>query len=90
MLDHGILDSVSWCDTRDMLADGMTKGTISRAAIVAAMHGRAKINHGLKTWSPRRTLSRSDPASRGSAPIADTTEAMQATSVQSAASAPDF
>eukprot|EP00971_Amphidinium_carterae_P240500 4774481-Amphidinium_carterae.1 len=37
--------SVAWTDTRDMAADGMTKGTIPRDAIVKAMIGEFVFNH---------------------------------------------
>ena len=36
---------VLWVDTRDMLADPMTKGTILRTAILQAMNGFFKISH---------------------------------------------
>ena len=33
-LDHGVVRRVWWCDTDDMLADGMTKGAVDRDAIL--------------------------------------------------------
>ena len=33
MLDSGVLDALLWIDTRDMLADGLTKGSVDRAAL---------------------------------------------------------
>ena len=30
LLDTKVLASLSWCDTRDMLADGLTKGKVDR------------------------------------------------------------
>ena len=30
---HGIIESLFWTDTRDMLADGLTKGSVDRAAL---------------------------------------------------------
>lgn len=35
----------AWCDTRDMLADGMTKGSISRSEILNAMIGIFSFKH---------------------------------------------
>ena len=33
-LDHGVVRRLWWCDTDDMLADGMTKGAVDRDAIL--------------------------------------------------------
>ena len=38
-LMYGVLRDLWWVDTRDMLADGLTKGGIDRAALVAAAGG---------------------------------------------------
>ena len=39
MMDRGIVHSVQWCDTRDMTADGHTKGSIDRALLLQVMAG---------------------------------------------------
>ena len=39
MTDRGIVQSVQWCDTRDMTADGHTKGSIDRDLLLQAMSG---------------------------------------------------
>ena len=50
-LSRGILRSVSWCDTRDMVADALTKGSVERLTIQAAMKGRLTMRHAtLTTW----------------------------------------
>ena len=50
-LSRGILRSVSWCDTRDMVADALTKGSVERLTIQAAMKGRLTVTHPtLTTW----------------------------------------
>ena len=36
MLDRRLIDRLLWVDTRAMLADGLTKGCIDRAALVSA------------------------------------------------------
>jgi hypothetical protein len=41
-LCRGLVRSVSWTDTRDMIADCLTKGGIDRAMMHAAMLGRVK------------------------------------------------
>eukprot|EP00971_Amphidinium_carterae_P124929 2474936-Amphidinium_carterae.1 len=43
-MQNGVI-SVAWTDTRDMAADGMTKGTISRDEIVKAMTGEFVFRH---------------------------------------------
>eukprot|EP00438_Fugacium_kawagutii_P035880 Skav204682 [mRNA] locus=scaffold1284:96116:106049:- [translate_table: standard] len=37
----------AWCDTRDMLADGMTKGSVQRDALLNAMTGTFRFEHPL-------------------------------------------
>ena len=55
-LARGLLRSLSWCDTRDMLADGLTKGGVDRSALSLAMSGKLKILHECVTmW--RRQIS---------------------------------
>ena len=44
-LSRGIAKVYWWVDTRDMFVDGMTKGALDRAALVAVMRGRWKLNH---------------------------------------------
>ena len=40
----GILQQLFWADTRDMLADGLTKGSVNRAALQLAQEdGRFKL-----------------------------------------------
>ena len=38
-IDLGIIKRFVWTDTRDMLADGLTKGSIDRAVLHLAMQG---------------------------------------------------
>ena len=44
-LQRGLLRSISWTDTRDMLADALTKGGIDRGMIQSAMQGRLRMCH---------------------------------------------
>ena len=48
-LARGLLRSVSWCDTRDMLGDGLTKGGIDRKLLQDAMAGFINMKHEVKT-----------------------------------------
>eukprot|EP00959_Pyramimonas_sp_CCMP1952_P070396 1470216-Pyramimonas_sp.AAC.1 len=34
MMERGIVHSIEWCDTRDMTADGHTKGGIDREMLL--------------------------------------------------------
>ena len=48
-LVRGLLRSVSWTDTRDMLADGLTKGGIDRQLLQEAMQGTLEIRQPVDT-----------------------------------------
>ena len=50
LLDNGVLKAIAWLDTRDMLADGMTKGAVEREALQATMEGIIKMSHACKFW----------------------------------------
>ena len=52
LLDLGVLKALAWCDTRDMIADGLTKGSIDRDALHEAMEGTIKVSHEMKVWTP--------------------------------------
>eukprot|EP00971_Amphidinium_carterae_P001637 32933-Amphidinium_carterae.1 len=45
LLENKVLCGVSWCDTRDMVADAMTKGTISRNAVESSLNGEFEFQH---------------------------------------------
>ena len=59
MMDRGIVHSVQWCDTRDMTADGHTKGSIDRDLLLQVMSGYQAFKHELKTYAPFRAGSKS-------------------------------
>ena len=44
-LENNVVNSLIWCDTRDMTADGHTKGKIPRTLIHEIMNGTLTINH---------------------------------------------
>jgi len=64
LLDKRILSGLLWVDTRDMAADGMTKGSVDRRALVECMCGTYTLQHVPKRWQPLA------PASATAAPIA--------------------
>ena len=45
MLDWQVLRGIVWMDTRDMVSDGLTKGTVSRDQLHALMRGFLKMAH---------------------------------------------
>ena len=51
LLDKDIIQGLVWLDTRDMGADGLTKGSVSRDALHQLMAGTM---HSLHTWEQRK------------------------------------
>ena len=56
LLEHRVLHAIVWCDTRDMVADGMTKGAVERKEIHTTMDGDVINNHAMKLWKPKQPL----------------------------------
>ena len=53
MFMTGQIASSTWLDTRDMLADGLTKGKIDRHALMKALNtGKWIVEHPSETWKP--------------------------------------
>ena len=57
LLAIGVLRSVQWCDTRDMTADGHTKGCIDRDLLLKLMGGWQQYKHDIKRHIPHRAES---------------------------------
>ena len=57
------LDDLVWCDTRDMRADPMTKGTIGRDLILSVMQGQFAYAHPTVRYSTEKRK-KSVPSSR--------------------------
>ena len=53
MHDKGLLTSIVWTDTRDMYADGLTKGVIKRNALFEAMAGSIILRHSVDACKQR-------------------------------------
>eukprot|EP00959_Pyramimonas_sp_CCMP1952_P068471 1428882-Pyramimonas_sp.AAC.1 len=53
-MERGIVHSILWCDTRDMTADGHTKGSIGREMLLQDMGGTQSFTHNLKSHPPYR------------------------------------
>ena len=45
-----------WTDTRDMIADGATKGAVGRQLLHECMAGTCHIRHDIKLWQPKGKL----------------------------------
>merc|ERR1712086_164194 len=54
MMERGIVHCVQWCDTRDMSADGHTKGSTDRDLIYQVMEGIQAFKYDLKKHIPFR------------------------------------
>ena len=47
--------SYTWVDTRDMVADGLTKGRADRTALIHMMHGNYELDHTCHEYSEPST-----------------------------------
>ena len=54
LLQLKLIDSIQWCDTRDMTADGHTKGSIDRKMLLELMSGHQTYRHDVKKYTPWR------------------------------------
>ena len=53
LLDTHVLHTLAWCDTRDMVSDALTKGSVDRARVHAVMGGELVVEFPAKTWSSK-------------------------------------
>ena len=53
MRDKGLLTDIVWTDTRDMCADGLTKGVIKRGALYELMKGKLILKHSVAVCKQR-------------------------------------
>ena len=54
LLESGCLRHIAWLDTRDMAADGLTKGAVARDSLHQVMDGFMAIQNICKTWTPKK------------------------------------
>ena len=52
LLSLGIINNIQWCDTRDMTADGHTKGIVDRKLLLDLMSGIQIFTQPVKCYSP--------------------------------------
>ena len=50
LLDNDVLEAFWWIDTRDMAADGLTKGAVERTILHLVMDGTLPMEHEAKVW----------------------------------------
>ena len=63
MFQRGVPRTVSWSDTRDMVADGLTKGKVDRTALLEAMRGVLHVRHPKKSHEGSKAASSPGPSS---------------------------
>ena len=61
-IDSGIVTYWNWCDTRDMLADGMTKGSCDRNVLHIAMQGSWTLKFPILSFQGESTRKRLKPS----------------------------
>ena len=52
LMQLGIIESVQWCDTRDMTSDGHTKSSIDRRLLLEIMRGSQRYQFDVKSYTP--------------------------------------
>jgi hypothetical protein len=62
MHSKGLINDIVWTDTRDMYADGLTKGVIKRDALREIMYGTLRLRHNVAvcTRRPRQSFEQLD------------------------------
>ena len=56
LLDSRVISALVWAGTRDMLADGTTKGVVERDLLHTCMSGRCEVHHEIKLWPAKGKL----------------------------------
>ena len=59
LLDGHVLQAIVWADTRDMEADGLTKGSVDRAALHMLMESKSQWLQPCEVWKTKKLLSSS-------------------------------
>ena len=55
LLQLRLIESIQWCDTRDMTSDGHTKGSVNRQLLLQLMRGHQTYKHDVKRYTPHRS-----------------------------------
>ena len=67
LLDRNVVRAMVWLDTRDMMPDGLTKGTVARDLLHTLMAGTMVVAHPAEAWVSKKPSQSVDGAS-GHAP----------------------
>ncbi|MFM7983651.1 MAG: hypothetical protein ACKPKO_30440, partial [Candidatus Fonsibacter sp.] len=67
LLDSRVLTAIAWVDTRDMVADGATKGSVDRSHLHSCMNGASTLAHELKLWKAKGKMTSIDLAAASGA-----------------------
>ena len=51
MDEKSLIKNIYWVDTRDMIADGLTKGNIPRDLLISSMQGKVQMKHANETFT---------------------------------------
>ena len=71
LLDKGVVQYLFWIDTRDMIADGLTKAAVDRGALHALMDGVQVLQHTFEQWKSKQLMRLAeDPSSEALAQCA--------------------
>ena len=61
LLDKRVLHHLFWIDTRDMHADGLTKGAVERQLLHTLMDGWCEFKQDFEHWKLKKPLNPRDP-----------------------------
>ena len=64
-----LIGSYTWVDTRDMVADGLTKGRADRTALINMMHGNYELDHACHEYSEMSTSTPGDHCERSASSL---------------------
>ena len=53
-LHNSIVKKIQWCNTRNMIADGHTKGSVDREILINLMNGLQTFKYPVKSYEPHR------------------------------------
>ena len=62
-----MVTALGWTDTRDMIADGATKGAVDRSLLRECTSGASAIRHEVKLWRAKGKMHSIDLASASAA-----------------------
>ena len=67
LLESRVISALGWIDSRDMVADGATKGSVDRELLHTCMGGTSVHNHEVKVWRGKVQMNSTDLSSASAA-----------------------